>query len=140
MMETKKGIGQNSIEGGTNDCLIFDSWFASKKAAESAMVIGAELIVMVKKNTKGFCKETIEKLTKDFPGGSYLMLRSKPMVPGNRPRIAIGYKYRSLREECATACFQDFCYPPNPRKNRGWTLSNTALSRMSGRSPQSTSY
>ena len=48
---------------------------------------------MVKINTKGFCKEKIEKLTKDWPGGSYLVLRSKPMVPGGRPLIAVGYKY-----------------------------------------------
>ena len=33
---------------------------------------------MMKTNTKGFCKETIEKLTKNWPGGSYLVLRSKP--------------------------------------------------------------
>ena len=48
---------------------------------------------MVKKNTKGFCKEKIEKLTKYWPGGSYLLLSSKHMVPGGRPFIAIGYKY-----------------------------------------------
>ena len=53
MTEATKGIGQKSIEGGTKDCLIFDSWFASKKAAEAAMEIGAELIGMVKTNTKG---------------------------------------------------------------------------------------
>ena len=46
------------------------------------MEVGAELISMVKTNTNGFCKETIEKLTKDWPGGSYLVLRSKRMVPG----------------------------------------------------------
>ena len=57
------------------------------------MEVGAELIGMVKKNTKGFCKETIEKLTKYCPGGSYLVLRSKHMVPGDRPLIAIGYRY-----------------------------------------------
>ena len=45
------------------------------------------------KNTKGFCRETIENLTKDWPGGSYLVLRSKPMVNRVRPLIAIGYKY-----------------------------------------------
>ena len=32
MMEATKGIGQNSIKGGTKDCFLFDSWFASKKA------------------------------------------------------------------------------------------------------------
>ena len=61
------------------------------------MEIGAGLIGMVKTNTKVFCKETIEKLTKDWPGGSYLMLRSKPMVPGDRPLISIGYKYNARK-------------------------------------------
>ena len=54
MMEATKRIGQNSIKGGTKDCFLFDSWFASKKAAEAAMEMGAELIGMVKTNTKGF--------------------------------------------------------------------------------------
>ena len=64
MMEAKKGIGQKFIKGGMNDCLPFDIWFASKKAEESATELGAELIGMVKTNTKGFYKEKIEKLTK----------------------------------------------------------------------------
>ena len=55
--------------------------------------MGAELIVMVKTNTKGFCKETIYKFTKDWPGGSYLVLRIKHMVPGDSLLIYIGYKY-----------------------------------------------
>ena len=57
------------------------------------MEMAAELIGMVKTNTKVFCKETIEKLAKDWPGGSYLVLRSKPMVTRYRPLIAIGYRY-----------------------------------------------
>ena len=61
------------------------------------MELGAELIGMVKRNTKGFCKETIEKLTKNWPGGSYLVLRSKPMVPGGWPLIAIGDKYNARK-------------------------------------------
>ena len=67
MMEETKGIGKKSIKGWTKDCLLFDGWFASKKAAEAAMEVGAEFIGMVKKNTKGFCKDTIENLTKDWP-------------------------------------------------------------------------
>ena len=59
--------------------------------------MGAELIGTVKTNTKGFCKETIEKLTKNCPGGSYLVLRSKHMVPRGRPLIAIGYKYNARK-------------------------------------------
>ena len=82
MMEATRGIDQNSIKGGTKYCFLFDSWFDFKKAAEAAMELGVDLIGMVKTNTKGFCKETIEKLTKDWPGGSYLLLRSNPMVPG----------------------------------------------------------
>ena len=92
-----KGYRTEVKKGGPKDCFLFDSWFASKKAEEAAMELGAELIGMVKTNTKGFCKDTIEKLTKNWPGGSYLVLRSKPMVPGGRPLIAIGYKYNARK-------------------------------------------
>ena len=57
------------------------------------MEVGAQLIGMAKTNTKRLFRETIEKLTKYWPGGSYLVLRSKPVVPGYRPLIDIGYKY-----------------------------------------------
>ena len=56
MMEETKGIGQNSKKGGPKDCFLFDSWFASKKAEEDAIELGAEFIGMVKTNTKGFYK------------------------------------------------------------------------------------
>ena len=82
---------------GTKDCFLFVSWFASKKAAEAVMEVGAKLIGMVKTNTKGFCKEKIEKLTNDWPGGSYFVLRSNHMVPRDRPLIAIGYKYNARK-------------------------------------------
>ena len=97
IMEATKGIGKKSIKGGTKHCLLFNSWFASKKAEEATMEVSAELIGMVKTNTRGFCKETIQKLTKDWPGGSYLLLRSKHMVPGDRPLIYIGYKYNAQK-------------------------------------------
>ena len=61
------------------------------------MEVSAKLIGMVKTNIILFCKETIEKLAKDCPGGSYLVLRSKPMLPGDRPLIAIGYKYNARK-------------------------------------------
>ena len=56
MMEATKRICQKSIEEGTKDCFIFDGWLASKKAAEAAMEMGAELIGMAKTNTKGLGK------------------------------------------------------------------------------------
>ena len=97
MMEATKGVSQKSIKVGTKDYFHFDSWFASKKAAEDVMEIGTELIGMVKTNTKGLCKETIEKLTKYWPGVSYLVLRSNRMVPGDRPLISIRYKYNAQK-------------------------------------------
>ena len=100
MMEATKGVCQKYRKGATNDCFLFDSWFSSKKAEESYMGVGFELIVMVKKNTKGFCKETIENLTKDWYGGYYLVLRSKPMVTRGRPLISIGYKYNAWKGIC----------------------------------------
>ena len=47
---------------------------------------------ILKTNTKVFCKATIEGLTKDWPGGSNIVLRIKPMVTGERPLIGIGYR------------------------------------------------
>ena len=70
MTEETKGVGHKSIKGGTKDCFLFDSWFASKKAEEYVVEVGSDLIGIVKTNTKGFWKETIEKLTKDWSGGS----------------------------------------------------------------------
>ena len=61
------------------------------------MEVCDELIGMVKKNTKGLFNQNIEKLTKDWPGGSYLVLRSKPIVTGDRPLITIGYKYNTRK-------------------------------------------
>ena len=60
-------------------------------------MLSDELIGMVKTNTKGFCKDKIEKLTKYLPRGSYLGLRRTPVVPGNRPLIYIGYKYNARK-------------------------------------------
>ena len=61
------------------------------------MEVSAELIGVVKTNTKGLCKYTIEKRTNDWTGGSYLVLSSKPMVPRGRLRIAGGYKYNARK-------------------------------------------
>ena len=51
------------------------------------------MVVMVKTNTKICYKDTTDNLKNDCPGGSYLLLMSKSMVPGGRPIIAIGCKY-----------------------------------------------
>ena len=84
-----------ALKWSTRYCLLFDGWFSSKKAAESAAYIDVDLIGMVKTNTKRFCKDTIEGLTKYWPGRSYMVLRLNPMVKGERPLPGIGYKYNS---------------------------------------------
>ena len=42
---------------------------------------------------KGFCLATLEKLMKDWPVGSYLVMTSTPIFPDEIPLLAIGYKY-----------------------------------------------
>ena len=59
------------------------------------MEVSAKFIGMVKTNTKGLCKENIEKFKKYCPGGSYLVFRINPMVPRGRPLIDIGIGYTS---------------------------------------------
>ena len=44
---------------------------------------------------KGFCLATLENLMKDWPGGSYLVLKSTPIFHGEIPLLDIGYKYHS---------------------------------------------
>ena len=61
------------------------------------MEVGDELIGIVKTNTKGLCKDTIENLTKDWPGGPYLVLSNNLIVPVGRPIIYIGYNYNSQK-------------------------------------------
>ena len=77
-------------KGATRYSFLFVSWLSSKKESKAANSIGVYLIEMVKTNTKGFFKAMIERFMKDFPGGFYIVLSSKPMVPGERPLLSIG--------------------------------------------------
>ena len=58
------------MKGTTNYCFIFDSCFSSNKLVESAMDVGANMIGVVKTNTKVFHKETIDNITNNWPGDS----------------------------------------------------------------------
>ena len=53
------------------------------------MYIVADIIGMVKTNTKVFCKDAIKNLTNYWQGGSYLMLNRNSRVPVYRSTIAI---------------------------------------------------
>ena len=54
---------------------------------------GVDYCGPVKTRHKGFCLATLEKLMKDWPGGSYLVLKSTPIFPSESPPLAIGCKY-----------------------------------------------
>ena len=57
------------------------------------MSVGLDYCGPVKIFQKGFCLAILENLKKYWPGGSYLVMKSNPIVPGGRPLLAIGYKY-----------------------------------------------
>ena len=84
-----KGCGQLT----PNDTYFADIWFSSVKTAEEAMAAGVDYCGPVNTSHKGFCLAMLENLMKDWPGGSYLVMRITPRVPVGRPLLAIGYKY-----------------------------------------------
>ena len=84
-----KGCGQLT----SNDAYFSDSWFSSVRTAEDMAAAGVNYCGPVKMSHKGFCLDMLEKLMKYWPGGSYLVLRSTPIFSGERPLLAIGYKY-----------------------------------------------
>ena len=88
-----KGCGQLT----SNDTYFANSWFSSAKTAEEMAASGVDYCRPVKTSYKGFCLDTLEKLMKDWPGGSYLVLKSTPRFHGERPLLAIGYKYNSRK-------------------------------------------
>ena len=88
-----KGCGQLT----SNNTYFSDIWFSSVKTAEEMAAAGVDYCRPVKTNNKGFCLASLEQLTKDWPGGSYLVLKSTPRFTDKRPLLAIGYKYNSRK-------------------------------------------
>ena len=97
MTEATYWLYQRGVKGATDNCFFFESWFYSKRSAGADMDVGVDMVSVVKINKKGFSKDAIEKTTKDWPGGFYLMLKIKYVVPGDRPIIAIGCKYKAKK-------------------------------------------
>ena len=56
------------------------------------MDLGVDYCGLANTSHKGFCLATLEKLMKYWPGGSYLVMKINPKVPGDRPLLEIGYK------------------------------------------------
>ena len=85
-MTTKGWVQLNS-----NDTYFSDIWFSGVKTAEKKIAEGVYYCGLVKTIHKGFCLDKLEKLTQDWPGGSYLIMKSTPRVHGDIPLMEIGY-------------------------------------------------
>ena len=55
------------------------------------MAAGVNYFGPVKTIHKGFCLATLEKLMKDWPGGSYLVMQINPRSHGSISLLAIGH-------------------------------------------------
>ena len=64
----------------SNDIYFADSCFIGEKTAEEAMSAGVNYCGPVKRSHKDFCIATLEKLMKDWSGGSYIVMNSNPRV------------------------------------------------------------
>ena len=84
-----KGFGQLT----SNYTYFADIWFSSVKTAEGMIAAGVDYCGPEKTSHKGFCLATLEKLMKDWPGGSYIVMKSTQIVPSERPLLVIEYKY-----------------------------------------------
>ena len=82
-----KGCGQLT----SNYTYFADSWFRSVKTSEDMAAAGVNYCGPAKTSHKGFCLTTFEKLTKNWTGGSYLVMKSTPIFPSELPLLAIGY-------------------------------------------------
>ena len=58
---------------------------------EAARDVGAEIIGTVKINEKVLCKDNIENMKNDCPGGYHLVSKIKYTVPGERQLVSIGH-------------------------------------------------
>ena len=76
----------------SNNTYFADSWFSGVKTAEEAMAAGVDHCGTEKMNHKGFCIATLEKLTKYWMGGSYLVMNITTRVPSSRPLLYISFK------------------------------------------------
>ena len=76
----------------SNENLLADSWFSGVKTVQEASTEGVDYCGPDKMSHKDSFLDTLEKLMKYFPGGSYLVMKSTPTVTGDRPIVAISYK------------------------------------------------
>ena len=92
MMATK-----GCVQFVLNDTYFSDSWFSGVKTAEEVMTEGVDYCGLAKTSHKGLCLSTLEKLIKEWPLGSYLVMKSNPRVTSDITLMAIGHKQNSRK-------------------------------------------
>ena len=65
------------------------------KIGEEELSEGVDYCGPVKTSHKGFFLATLEKLMKEWPGGSHLVMNMTQRVPGDRPLMDTRYNYIS---------------------------------------------
>ena len=88
-MKNIKGCGQLS----SNDNLFDDIWLNRVKIAEEENAQVVDYCGPLKTSHKVLCLDNLEKLTKECPGGSHIVMNISPRVPGYIPLMDILYKY-----------------------------------------------
>ena len=89
IVKATEGCGKLS----SNETLFSNSWFSGVKKTGGVMDEGVYYCGLAKTSQKLFCLDTLEKSTKEWPGGSHLVMKSTSRVTGDRPLMAIIYKY-----------------------------------------------
>ena len=83
-----KGCGQLS----SNDTLFSDSLFRGVKKLEEKNAEGVYYCGPANTSQKGYCLYTLERLLKEWTGGSHLVMKSTSRVTGDRPLMYIVLK------------------------------------------------
>ena len=86
IMDTKGWVQITS-----NKTWFSDIWFSGVKTAEEAMAEGVDYCGTGNTRHKSFCLSTFKKCIKDYPEGSYLVIKITSRVTGDRPLMDIGY-------------------------------------------------
>ena len=91
IIKSTKGCDQLS----SKNSLFYDIWFSGVKTAYNGNIEGVDYCGPVKISHMGFFLSTLVKLMEEWLEGSHLVLKISPILTGNKPLMAIGYKYRS---------------------------------------------
>ena len=72
-----------------------DSWFASVKSADQVAEYGHDFVGPVKTATSLFVNKEIEKIMKEWPSGTHLVMEGTS--PNDNKLLTIGYKYNKRK-------------------------------------------